>query len=348
MATRVLSLFCGCGGLDLGFVQAGFEVVLALDKDPVAVASYNRNSVGAIAKQLDLAVTSPEEVRHLLGGAIPSGVIGGPPCQPFSIGSNTRAQEDKLRKTLPGRYAAILSDLNREGGVDFFLFENVRGITYEKHRSIFEEFKNLFEGAGFSIFEGSLDAQEFGVPQSRPRVFVVGLNSAKYPSLQFRFPEDQGQRITVRDVLQGLPEPKFFALKMKQEDIPHHPNHWAMRPRSAKFTSGFLREGQTKGKSFKVLSWDKPSCTVAYGNREVHVHPSGTRRLSVYEAMLLQGFPESYQLSGTLSDQIRQVSDAVPPPLAFALAKTIRSLLLYDDVELSSTKGGGAGVVCAG
>lgn len=76
-----------------------------------------------------------------------------------------------------------------------------------------------------------------------------------------------------------------------------------------------------------MLAWDKPSCTVAYGNREVHVHPTGTRRLSVYEAMLLQGFPPSYKLTGTLSDQIRQISDAVPPPLAKSLAQSIYSFL---------------------
>src|SRR5262249_39448439 len=78
---------------------------------------------------------------------------------------------------------------------------------------------------------------------------------------------------------------------------------------------------------FKRLVWDKPSLTVAYGNREIHLHPTGRRRISVLEAMLLQGFPKSYELRGTLSEQVTQVSDAVPPPLAAAVARSIRKTI---------------------
>jgi DNA (cytosine-5)-methyltransferase 1 len=327
MKIPILSLFCGCGGLDLGFTQAGFGVALALDNDPVAVSTYNSNSPGKIAGRLDLSSCSSNEIHELLGDTWPVGVIGGPPCQPFSNGNNTRVTEDQLRKSLPGRYAALLADLNRKSKVHFFVFENVRGITFEKHQEDFCRFKCLFEEAGFRIFEGWLDAHDFGVPQSRPRVFVVGFNRDEYGDIEYSFPAPQDCKLTVRDALHGLPEPLFFRPALRPEDIPHHPNHWTMRPRSEKFRTGFLREGHIKGKSFKVLAWDKPSCTVAYGNREIHIHPSGTRRLSVYEAMLLQGFPKSYRLAGTLSDQIRQVSDAVPPPLAKALALSIREIL---------------------
>ncbi|GAA5478435.1 hypothetical protein Hhel01_01935 [Haloferula helveola] len=98
-----------------------------------------------------------------------------------------------------------------------------------------------------------------------------------------------------------------------------------MMPKSAKFTDGSLVQGASWGRSFRVLSWDKPSWTVAYGNREIHIHPSGKRRLSVFEAMLLQGFPQSYRLLGTLSQQIRQVSDCIPMQVGFALAESIRT-----------------------
>ena len=81
------------------------------------------------------------------------------------------------------------------------------------------------------------------------------------------------------------------------------------------------------GRSFRTLSWNEPSWTVAYGHREVHVHPDGKRRLSMLEALLLQGFPARYELRGTLTDQIRQVSDSVPPPLAAALATGLRAVL---------------------
>ena len=100
-----------------------------------------------------------------------------------------------------------------------------------------------------------------------------------------------------------------------------------MYPRSRKFTDGSLITNHRQGRSFRVLDWDKPSLTVAYGNREIHVHPDTHRRLSVYEAMLLQGLPEDYELLGTLSDQFRQVSDAVPPQIAKALGRAIYATL---------------------
>lgn len=100
-----------------------------------------------------------------------------------------------------------------------------------------------------------------------------------------------------------------------------------MKPRSEKFFNGFLKEGDVKGRPFRVLEWGKPSWTVAYGHREVHIHPTGKRRLSIYEAMLLQGFPPKYVFKGTLSDQVRLVSDAVPPPLARALAESVLKIV---------------------
>ena len=98
-----------------------------------------------------------------------------------------------------------------------------------------------------------------------------------------------------------------------------------MKPKSQRFFDGSLAEGYSSARSFKTLAWNEPSITASYGHREVHVHPEGTRRLSVFEAMLLQGFPKQYVLEGTLSAQIDQVSEAVPPQLAHAIATTIRS-----------------------
>jgi DNA (cytosine-5)-methyltransferase 1 len=101
-----------------------------------------------------------------------------------------------------------------------------------------------------------------------------------------------------------------------------------MVPKSKNFTTpGALVQGTARGRSFRTLDWKQPSPTIAYGNREVHVHPSGRRRLSVYEALLLQGFPREYELRGSLSAQITQVSEAVPPPLAEAIAASIKANL---------------------
>ena len=332
----ILSLFCGCGGLDLGFTREGFRVLLAIDSNATAVKTYTRNHGEGTAQVADLAQLDGQDVIRLLEEQhphkIPRGVIGGPPCQPFSLSNVTNNHANGLRRTLPARYAMILKALNDAFNLDFFVFENVEGITYEKHRRDFTRFKTLFEDAGFKLFEGLLDAQYFGVPQKRPRVFVVGLNKKKFGTWDYQFPSAlQTVPLTVADAIGGLREPVLYQRGLVAADFPVHPNHWTMQPKSKRFQDGSLGESQTRGRSFRVLRWEKPSWTVAYGNREIHIHPSGTRRLSIYEAMLLQGFPKSYELLGNLSEQVHQVSDAVPPPLASALARSIRLFLDGDE-----------------
>jgi DNA (cytosine-5)-methyltransferase 1 len=327
----VISLFCGCGGLDLGFRDAGFEPILAIDKNAVACATYEENHLGVRVLKQDLS-TAPkgyvlERLAELPTMKKPVGVIGGPPCQAFSMSNRNGGSRD-MRANLPANYAAVLKELATAFELDFFVFENVLGLRYKKHSELFGTFKKLFASAGFSIFEGELDAQDFGVPQARKRLFVVGFNEKKYPDLEFEFPIGPAKvKRTVQDAIGSLPKPKYFDHGLSPADIPVHPNHWCMRPRSKKFFNGYLKEGDSKGRPFRVLPWDKPSWTVAYGHREVHIHPSGRRRLSVYEAMLLQGFPSNYTLLGTLSDQIRLVSDAVPPPLAKALAEAVQEVI---------------------
>ena len=332
---HVISLFSGCGGMDLGFESAGFEPILAIDVNAAACRTYSLNHPLVRVLRRDLTTVRRryvlERLAELPALAEPVGIIGGPPCQAFSR-SNGHKRPDDPRAQLPRFYARVLRELNEQFELDFFVFENVLGLRHHQHDQLFKEFKGLFAAAGFRIFEGELDALDFGVPQVRRRVFVVGFNRRKHGSAQFVFPDrPMRKRRCVSDVLQGLPEPTFFQRGLTPQDIVFHPNHWCMNPRSHRFKNGPLKEGPIWSRPFRVLKWDAPSSTVAYGNREMHVHPSGTRRVSVLEAMLLQGFPESYQLCGTLSDQVRQVSDAVPPPLARGLARAIRKTLGYDN-----------------
>jgi DNA (cytosine-5)-methyltransferase 1 len=327
----VISFFSGCGGFDLGFSSAGFSIELALDVDAMAVESYNHNRDKEVCHVADLAETDAEAIvklyRKNCGPVSPQGVIGGAPCQTFSKG-NVHFNGDDARHLLPRRYACILRLLNEEYDLDFFVFENVKGITSPKHRKEYTTIKRLFSRAGFKLFEGELDAADFGVAQHRCRVFIVGFNKLKYPDLEFKFPASETSvPLTVASKLKGLPQPLFFKRGTRKDDIAFHPNHWTMFPRSRKFTDGSLTKDYKQGRSFRVLKWEKPSLTVAYGNREIHIHPDAQRRLSVYEAMLLQGFPGDYELLGTLSDQIRQVSDAIPPQLGAALGKAIHDAL---------------------
>jgi DNA (cytosine-5)-methyltransferase 1 len=312
--------------MDLGFRQQGFESVLAIDNNQAAVDTYNWNTPDVAIKE-DISKLSAEKIVQLVKeaspGVNPRGVIGGPPCQSFSIG-NVRKKKSDPRAKLGQEYARLLKALNAEFELDFFAFENVMGLNAPKHKRRKNLIFRALEDAGFNLFEHELDASGYGVPQKRRRLFIVGVNRRKFPDRKFVIsPALATVPVTVREALEALPSPIFFRKDIEPEDIPLHPNHWAMNPRSKKFSTG---KG-FNGRSFRKLEWDKPSWTVAYGNREVHIHPTGLRRLSVYEAMILQGFPTNYELRGTLSDQITQISDAVPPPLAAAVAKEIKKTL---------------------
>jgi len=322
----IISLYAGAGGLDLGFHLEGFDAVIAIDNNQAAVDSYNLNDPKHVAQVGDLSKLKDEEiialVRNACGERIPRGVIGGPPCQGVSSSNVHKKDHDKRKKALL-RYARIVKALTDVFKLDFFVFENVVGLKSKKHRRYFRKIVKALEEAGFSLFEQELDAKDFDVAQKRRRVFIVGINRKLFPEILFTFPEASENKKTVRSVIGDLPAPVFFQRSFTSEDIPHHRNHWAMNPRSPKFTT----PGNGTGRSFRKLDWDEPSATVAYGHREMHIHPTGTRRVSVYEGMLLQGFPPDYELAGNFSEQVNQVSNAVPPTLAGAIAKAIRKTL---------------------
>lgn len=328
----IVSLFSGSGGLDLGFEWAGFEPLVAYDIFPAAIETFNFNRTRPIARFGDVNALTGEIIAKDIcsnhGDIVPVGIIGGPPCQAFSR-SNVYPKEDDIRRTLPGQFARLISELNQhyQGEIAFFVFENVQGLTFERHKEEFARFRFLFEEAGFHLHEALMNARHYGVAQDRPRVFIIGLNKQMFePGENSVFPLPSQQDITVSEAFaeafgsEPWPEPAFFTKGITPDQIPFHPNHWTMTPKSPKFHNGLLKEGEIKGRSFRVLSWSRPSWTVAYGHREIHVHPSGRRRLSIFEAMMLQGYPVDYILRGTLSDQVTLVSDAVPPPLAYQIA----------------------------
>jgi len=319
----VVSFFAGAGGLDLGFRKAGFDVVLAVDIESAAVETVNANSKSVVAIRGDVSALRAGHVASELrtrGVRGPVGVIGGPPCQGFSRGNASRDSNDP-RNRLPFSYAKLLKSLDAEVGVDFFVFENVVDIT--RNIRFFGQLKRAFREAGFTVHTAELNARDFGVPQDRRRLFLVGLHEKRLSSARFVFPQGRSRTRTVADAIRGLPAPTFFRRGVTAEEVGHHPNHWTMTPKSPRF----VERRFNRWRSFRRLVWSKPSPTVAYGNREIHVHPSGARRLSIYEAMLLQGFPRRYILRGNFSEQVTQVSNAVPPPVAYALARRLRSAL---------------------
>lgn len=317
----VVSLFSGAGGLDLGYLRAGFPLALAIDRSEAAVETHRRNFRGPNAVTADLVELGPAGVIELLEPLLerghPIGVIGGPPCQGFSR-ANTASSINDPRNKLPLLYLEIIEALQAEYRVEFVLFENVLGIRDAKHSVTFRGILSKLASLGLRSGVIECSSLDFGVPQTRNRVIISAFASAAAAEA-FKPKKVESFNLTVRAAIGDLPDPVFFSHGLTPERIPFHANHWTMRPRSKRFSDPVL--AARTGRCFRRLDWDKPSPTVAYGHREIHVHPNGTRRLSILEAMILQGFPRDFVLEGTLSAQVEQVSNAVPPPLAQALAR---------------------------
>lgn len=322
----VVSLFCGAGGFDFGFHAEGFSIPIAIDISKAAVCTHKRNFPETNSIAADLIELQPKGVLELVRRMIPQntriGVIGGPPCQGFSR-ANTASQVDDPRNKLPQLYVDIVATLQREYTVEFVVFENVLGIRDKKHVTTYKALLENLGNLGFSITEKELCSLDFGVPQTRRRIILSAMR--KEQGYKDVHPKPVGGLKTVREAIEHLAEPKFFERKLTPADIPLHPNHWTMRPKSARFNNPEITYAD--GRSFKRLKWDEPSPTVAFGHREIHVHPDGRRRLSIYEAMRLQGFPDDFVLEGNLSEQVEQVSNAVPPPLAKSIAAAVKEAL---------------------
>ena len=326
----LLSLYSGCGGLDLGFERAGFDIGLAYDIRADSISSWNRNRPGkncghvADLRTIRLADMDRDHGRRF----VPSGMIGGPPCQSFSR-ANSSASPDDPRSELVRRFFTIALEVHRRRRpLDFILMENVPDLGNPRNIHLLEREITRLERNGFDVCDFLVNAVCHSVPQNRLRLFVLALRKNTFAMNSWSHPVGNDERKTVADAIRGLPPPTYFTRGIEQETIAVHPNHWCMMPKSRKFFNGSLVEGDSSARSFKTLAWNEPSITVSYGHREVHVHPEGKRRLSVFEAMRIQGFSHDYVLSGTLSAQIDQISEAVPPPLAEAVAISIRTTLV--------------------
>lgn len=324
---KLVSLFCGAGGLDLGFKQAGFNTAIAFDFNKYAVESFNNNHPWNVASVVDIekvgAIGILELVKCKIEPGSDIGIIGGPPCQGFSL-ANAGSKADDPRNLLPKIYLQIVKELMSIYNVHFLLIENVGGIKAEKHSKTFDGIISEIKSLNFIPHYEILNSVNYGVAQIRKRMILIGLRNTI--SEKFSFPKKRTKIKTVRDLIQNFPEPFFFNRTSEVQESTFHPNHWTMMPKSPKFRADYVAPPGSR--SFKKIQWNLPSKTIAFGNREILVHPSGLRRLSIYEAMRLQGFPKKFRLFGTLSAQVTQISNAVPPPLAKSIALSLKSAII--------------------
>lgn len=308
---RVVSLFSGAGGLDLGFKMAGHDVVWANDLYEDAVHTYQKN----IGNHIVL-----EDVRNISADEIPDCdiVIGGFPCQGFSVANTKRYIADE-RNELYKQLIRVIKDKRPK----FFLAENVKGLTNLGKGEVFKMILSDFENLGYRVQYQILNAADYGVPQTRLRVIIVGVRSDI--DWEYEFPkathsQDGGNGlpawVSVSDALKGLPDPD------SENNIPNHTySKYKLN------INGYI--------GHRLLDPDKPAPTVtARGDNRGGVvilpHPNGQRRMSCRELASVQSFPVDYEFAGNNSSIYRQIGNAVPPLLAYSVAKQFNG---YTDSE---------------
>lgn len=358
----LLSFFTGGGFLDIGFEEAGFEVVWTNEFDRTFADMYehgmtswrwSRDPILPVAKIHDRRDITTIQMEEILSKAFTGrrpdvfGVIGGPPCPDFSIGgrnSGHRGERGKLSQT----FIDLICSLRPQ----FFVMENVPGLfRTRKHRQFFEKLRLDLWNGNYATSYKMLNALHFGVPQDRLRLFVVGFsqpflqkrlkrhvmfNESWFPfpcgaydnAMKYHWPTSNPYQSRIRRP-KGIPEELTVDYWFKKLPEPYKlPNGKdVFAANSEKFRR--IPEGDNSGKSFKRLHRYRYSPTVCYGNNEVHLHPTKPRRLSVREAMRLQTIPDEYVLpmDKSLTAKFKLVGNGVPCILAEEVAKAVMSFL---------------------
>jgi DNA (cytosine-5)-methyltransferase 1 len=334
---RVISLFTGCGGLDLGFHNAGFEIVFANDNDKAVWETYKNNF------NIEMDGRSITEIGS---NELPDaeGMIGGPPCQSWSLAGKMLGVKDK-RGRLFYEYVRILKDKKPL----FFVAENVPGIISSTHIKEFNSILKEFELAGYNVSYKLLDARDYGVPQERRRVVVVGYR--KDIGVKFEFPRathsgvkvlyNTKRWVSLKEAIGDLPEALPGQLK-------NYPNPGLKVSNNEYMIGSFSTIYMSRN---RLKSWDSQSFTIQAGGRHAPLHPSSTkmkkvsknrwvfdsekpkyRRLSVREAARVQTFPDSFIFYyKNIADGYKMVGNAVPVKLAEAIASKI-----YDDLKIKA------------
>lgn len=293
----VLDLFAGCGGLALGFESAGFETI-GFEMDLAASDTYRENLVGnCFTEKLDRGFRFPEA----------DVIIGGPPCQPFSVGGHQRGIED-ARDGFP-----IFIDAVKRIEPRVFLFENVRGLLYA-NKWYFELILRELQKLGYLIEFQLLNAVNYGVPQNRERLFVVGHRSS------YKFPNTQNKKVTVAEAIgdtmnDALPDSKFLTASMDEYVLKYEKASYCVNPRD--------------------LYPDRPARTLTCRNlagatgdmQRVRLADGRRRRLNHGEAARLQSFPDWFEFKGNETQRFNQIGNAVPPLLAYQIATEVKACL---------------------
>lgn len=332
--------FCGAGGLGFGLQQAGFEILLSFDRDPLCIETINKNK-----KYFDHpAITA--DIADMLNGELLNRcnlkrgelflLAGGPPCQGFSI--QRRGSDIDARNELVLKYGKLINEVFPK----YFVMENVTGIVGKRGKSILQQLIEDVEQIGYNVHVKLLDAQDFGVPQRRRRYIVIGQRNDIGDN--YEYPKSTGMHCTVREVIGYLPEPpqdgtdhpdfslhrrdllsarnleRIRAIKEGQgrDDLPDE-----LLANCHKIDSSVIGFRSVYGR----MAWDdvSPTITARFDSftRGKFGHPTQDRSISLREGALLQTFPIDFQFVGNKVDVARQIGNAVPPMMAEHIGRSI-------------------------
>lgn len=332
---NVISLFSGCGGLDLGFERAGFNVPVANEFDPTIFETFKANHPNTHLIEGDVRQVTKEDIAPFLGNGEVDGIIGGPPCQSWSEAGSLRGIED-ARGQLFFDYIRILKEFKPK----FFLAENVSGMLANRHSNAVKNIIKMFEEAGYDVSLTLVNAKDYGVAEERKRVFYIGFrNDLK---VKFVFPEgstvDDKKKLTLRDVIWDLQETAVpSADKNKHNPKAVNSNEY--------FTGAFSPIFMSRN---RVKSWDEQAFTVQASGRQCQLHPQAPkmvkfdkndcrfvegqehlyRRMTIREVARVQGFPDDFQFIYTdTNNAYKMIGNAVPVNLAYEIATAIRTVL---------------------
>lgn len=346
---RILDLYAGAGGLTLGFKRA-FEGIddlrfTPVDNDPFAFGTHSLN-FGAHG------IDKPIDVKDFMPGAgdIFDLVIGGPPCQPFS-NANTRKRKNDPRLDEWRRFMRAV-DLCRPRA---FVVENVPAL----HSSpVYESLIEAGERLGYVVAGRALCAADFGAATTRTRLFIVGFrrDKARMPAWAAPMPTHRATTseallfetrrwVTLRDVIEGLPEPvdrhgcaafrghrytdsKRDRLRASLVPVGVNALAWLRKNRPELISPTYrTRDPQFFPRAYQPLGWDKPAKTITtqfFDHAKGQLHPGGKRALTRFEAARIQGFPDDFAFVGSKEHAARQIGNAVPVPLAQAVAASVK------------------------
>ena len=318
----VIDLFCGAGGLSLGFEKAGFEVAFANDNNKYACETYRHN-----IKKGDKALFEGN-IEKIIEFPKADVVAGGYPCQGFSLAGKRLVADPRNKLYL--EFARCV----REVEPKFFVAENVKGLLTlgngEIIKAMMREFTTI--NGGFSVKYKLLNAKWFGAPQDRERVVIVGVR--KDLKFDFQYPEPTHGPLAVKP---------YVTLKDVLWDLKEKPGLY----QTGTFSPIYMSRNRKR-------NWDEQSFTIQAGARHAPLHPDSSdmvmvgkdkwkflhsdkvRRLSVRECARIQGFPDSFEFYGPIAEQYKQIGNAVPVPLSFAIAKQINAYFKTEPIVLKA------------